>query len=211
MAFTEHYHTKFEEGKLYHVYNRTVDKMPLFKSNENYKFFLRKYDQYLSSFVDTYAYCLLGNHFHLLVSIKNLNDFKNSDPATFEKMVALTDHDVVSRQFRKFFQSYAMAFNKQHERTGTLFQTPFKRALVDNDKYFTQLVYYIHANPQLHGIIDDFKKWEWSSYGRILIEKPSKLKKQEVISWFGNKEKYSQFHGQDQKIQMDKGHLLDDD
>jgi putative transposase len=94
---------------------------------------------YLSPVVETYAYCLLGNHFHLLIRI--------SDLTTFEKLSNLpgkTVHDIVSHQFRKFFQSYAMAFNKQHDRTGTLFQTPFKRAHVNNDRYFTQLICYIY-------------------------------------------------------------------
>lgn len=50
-----------------------------------------------------------------------------------------------------------MAFNKQQNRIGTLFQTPFKRALIDNAAYFTQLAHYIHANPQLHNLIDDLE------------------------------------------------------
>ena len=70
-----------------------------------------------------------------------------------------TTHDIISHQFRKFFQCCAMAFNKQHNRIGTLFQTPFKRALIDNAAYFIRLVYYIHANPQTHQLIDDFKEW----------------------------------------------------
>lgn len=212
MAFTQHYHTKFEEGKFYHVYNRSIDKKPMFKNAGNYQFFLKKYDQYLSPVIDTYAYCLLGNHFHLLVRVQDLASFRahQQDLSTSEKLTNLSAHDLVSRQFRKFFQSYAMAFNKQQDRTGTLFQTPFKRALVDNDNYFTQLVYYIHSNPQLHKLVDDFKDWEWSSYGRVLIDKPSKLKKQEVIDWFGSKKSYEQFHAKYQKIMLDKHLFLED-
>ena len=103
-----------------------------------------------------------------------------------------------------------MAFNIQQDRTGTLFQTPFKRAIVDSDQYFTQLVYYIHANPQLHGLIDDFREWKWSSYDRILIEKPSKLKKQEVINWFGNKNAYKEFHSVNQKIIYNEKYIVED-
>jgi putative transposase len=55
MAHTEHYYTKFEEGKFYHIYNRTVDRKPMFNNEGNYKFFLRKYDLYLSSVIETYA------------------------------------------------------------------------------------------------------------------------------------------------------------
>ena len=71
MARTDHYYTKFEEGRFYHIYNRAVDKKPLFKNLDNYEFFLKKYDQYLSPVIDTYAYCLLGNHFHLMVRVKD--------------------------------------------------------------------------------------------------------------------------------------------
>ena len=207
MALTEHYHTKFEEGKFYHLYNRSVDRKPMFNNDGNYEFFLRKYDLYLSPVVDTYAYCLLGNHFHLLVRIQDLTTFKEIHILPAEKHA----HDIVSHQLRKFFQSYAMAFNKQNDRIGTLFQTPIKRALVDNDNYFTQLIYYIHANPELHGLIDDFKDWKWSSYGRILAENPSKLKKKEVIEWFGGKDAYQVFHSNSQKLTPNKKYILEED
>lgn len=210
MAATEHYYTKFVEGQYYHVYNRSVDKKALFKGNDNYYYFLKKYDEYLSQLVDTFAFCLLGNHFHLLIRIQDLSAFRIADIDKIEQRQSLSAHDIVSRQFRKFFQSYSMAFNKQQNRVGTLFQTPFKRVLVDNNHYFRQLVYYIHANPQLHGIIDDFKKWEWSSYGRILIDKPTKLKKQEVISWYGTRDAYTNYHLVSEEIQLDKKYLVED-
>jgi putative transposase len=203
MAKTEHYYTKFEEESFYHVYNRTVDKKPMFKNDGNYEYFLKQYDKYLSSVVDTYSYCLLGNHFHLFIKVRNLQDL-----TTFKKLSNLplsnpnkqnlqdqkSVHHIVSDQFRKFFQSYSMSFNKQQQRIGTLFQTPFKRVLVERDDYFTNLVYYIHANPQLHKLIHDFRNWKWSSYKRFLIEKPSKLKKMEVLDWFGGMNRYLQYH-----------------
>lgn len=209
MAATEHYYTRFEPGCFYHVYNRSVDKKPMFKNWGNYEFFLRKYDQYLSPVVDTYAYCLLGNHFHLLVRVQDLT--------TFEKLSNLTNpakpqttHDVVSHQFQKFFQSYAMAFNKQHERIGTLFQTPFKRALVDNAGYFTNLVYYIHANPKLHGLITDFRDWKWSSYNRVLNETVTRLKKNEVLKWFDNRENYVRYHAENQVMNNSEPYFIED-
>lgn len=87
-----------------------------------------------------------------------------------------------------------MAFNKQQNRIGTLFQTPFKKALVDNDQYLTQLVYYIHANPQLHGLINDFRDWNWSSYNKILTDNVSQLKKNELLEWFGSKKEFVNFY-----------------
>jgi putative transposase len=213
MAKTEHYYTQFEEGHFYHVYNRTVDKQLMFRGDNNFEFFLKKYDEYLSSVIDTFAYCLLGNHFHFLIRVKeNLMD--NLDLTTFQKLSNLPDanpvHHIVSHQFRKFFQSYAMAFNKQHNRVGTLFQTPFKRAMVNSDTYFTQLVYYIHSNPQHHDLTDDFREWKWSSYNRILIDKPSKLRKTEVIEWFGNMQAYQDYHNSFQKNMMDEKILFEE-
>ena len=58
-------------------------------------------------------------------------------------------------------------------------------------------------------MIEDFKNWEWSSYSRILIEKPSKLMKLEVMDWFGNKNYYEEFHAINQKLSIDKKCLLD--
>jgi putative transposase len=192
MAKKAHYLTHFEAGRFYHVYNRTVDKKPMFKTTRNYEFFLKKYDHYLSPVLDTYAYNLLGNHFHLMVRIKSYLEL-----ATFKKLPtldALTTHQIVSHQFQKFFQSYAMAFNKQENRTGALFQEPFKRALIDNDAYFTRLVFYIHTNASHHNLVENFRDWSWSSYGRIMIEKPSRLMKKEVLDWFGGNEQYLVFH-----------------
>jgi len=215
MAKTEHYYTVFEEGCFYHIYNRTIDKQPMFRNEGNFEFFLKQYDKYLSSVTDTYAYCLLGNHFHILLRVKeNLGAIQNftaslklsNHPNSDDK----NSHDIVSHQFRKFFQSYAMAFNKQHDRVGTLFQTPFKRALVQSDAYFTQLVYYIHSNPLHHGLIDDFRDWQWSSYNRILLDKPTKLKKQEILDWFGGKSAYEQYHDSLQKLMLEEKLLFED-
>src|ERR1700709_2847473 len=98
MAKTEHYYTKFEAGDFYHIYNRTIDKQPMFKNEGNYEFFLRKYDEYLSGVVDTYAYCLLGNHFHILIQVRD-----EADLTTFKKLsnlnVERSAHDLVSHQF----------------------------------------------------------------------------------------------------------------
>ncbi len=214
MAKTEHYYTRFEEGRYYHIYNRTVDKQAMFRNDANYHFFLKRYDEYISPVAETFAYCLLGNHFHLLIRVKE--DLHAIDLTTFKKLSNLGNdkpksvHEIVSHQFRKFFQSYSMAYNKQHNRIGTLFQTPFKRALVDKDSYYTQLIYYIHTNPQLHRLIDDFRDWPYSSYKRMLIEKPSKLMKKEVLDWFGDTNRYKEYH-QMQHEMISETHLLLDD
>ena len=206
MAKTEHYFTQFESNAFYHVYNRTVDKSKLFSNGGNYIYFLRKLDEYLTDYVEIYAYCLLGNHFHLLIRIlpektikENLSKFHKNNP---ERILSTSKSiindksvsEIISHQFKKFFQAYAMAYNKQQNRVGTLFQTPFKRALVENTEYFKSLVYYIHANPKLHGIAKDFSTYNWSSFSRILIDKDSKLRKKELLEWFGGIQGFLDYH-----------------
>jgi len=195
MAKEEHYHTKFECDNSYHVYNRSVDLKPMFKNRGNYLFFLKRYGDFLSEVVDTYAYNLLGNHFHLCIRIKSeeeINKFKAENKVYKDKEV----HLIISAQFKRLFQSYSLAFNKQHQRIGTLFQKPFKRALIDNQKYLLNTITYIHQNAQHHGLVDDFRDWEWSSYNSLLGDKETKLKRIETLKLFGSLDAFNDSNNQ---------------
>lgn len=68
----KNYYPPLEAGKTYHIYNRGINGTTIFKSDANYRHFLKLYDEHCSCMVDTYAYCLLGNHFHLLVKVKDI-------------------------------------------------------------------------------------------------------------------------------------------
>ena len=83
--------------------------------------------------------------------------------------------------------------------------------MIDGDNYFTRIIYYIHANAQHHGIVKDFKDWPWSSYGSILSEKTSKLKKQDVINWFGTKEQYKDYHAAQSQILAKDEFIFEDE
>jgi len=63
------YHTPFYSNQFYHIYNRGNNGEKIFYTSENYLFFLKRYDHYLSDYADTYAYCLLPNHFHFLIKV----------------------------------------------------------------------------------------------------------------------------------------------
>lgn len=180
------YKQPLEHGSFYHIYNRGNNGENLFYNHENYQFFLRRYDEFLSPLVETYAFCLLPNHFHLLIRVK---DFLEVSP--FEKVKPLPH-----QAFQRFFTSYAMAINKQQGRTGSLFQKPFKRLKVNSTKYLANLVFYIHANPRLHKIAPDFRDYPWSSYNRILNKKPSALSKTAVLEWFSTPANYVAYHAQ---------------
>jgi hypothetical protein len=210
MAKKEHYFTRFENDGIYHIYNRTVDRKPMFVSEDNYAFFIRQFDKYLSDYIKIYSYNLLGNHFHFMIKVNDLTDLttvEKSDLTTVEKsdLTTLrelsnlnkkpkTTHDVVSHQFKKFFQSYAMAFNKQQNRIGTLFQTPFKRVRVKDEQYLQELVCYINTNAQKHGSVVNFTEWKWSSYAKTILNKQTKILKTDVINYFDNLENFIYCH-----------------
>jgi REP element-mobilizing transposase RayT len=199
MAKAIHYQTPLESSKFFHIYNRAIGKDLLFLTDENYRYFLQKYNEYLSDYVETYAYCLMGNHFHFLIRVKdelpssqltNLQDLSIDAVPHLSSFQNLTNvkskekyepHQIISLQFKNLFIAYTKAFNKQHCRYGGLFQTPFKRVEVDSDLYFTRLVYYIHTNPRHHEIMNDFENYAWSSYGSLLSEKFTKLKREELM------------------------------
>ena len=196
MAKKEHYYTRFENDGIYHVYNRTVDRKPMFTSSENYAYFIRQFDKYLSNYIKIYAYNLLGNHFHFIIKVNDLTDL-----TTFQKLSNLelpnkqkTTHDIVSHQFKKFFQSYAMVFNKEQNRIGTLFQTPFKRVRVEDENYLRELACYINTNAQKHSLVKDFRDWKWSSYHNTISNKDTKLLKEELMGYFGDIDNFEYCH-----------------
>ncbi len=196
------YEVPLETGKYYHIYNRGINGTNLFFEERNYLFFLEKYSFYMSKVLETYAYCLLGNHFHLLVKVK---DNLNLDLTGFKNLSGLNTglntknglhapDRLVSKKFSDFFNSYTKSINKAQNRTGGLFETPFKRKVVNSDTYFTQLIWYIHFNPQKHGFISDFKDYPYSSYKSNFSNKLSKFAQDQVIDWFGNENNYRNFH-----------------
>jgi len=142
-----------ESDRFYHIFNRGNNFENIFYKPKNYLYFLQKYDLYLSDYIDTYAYCLLPNHFHLLVKTKDSIFLKDRILNNSEEI-----GKAVSEQFRYFFISYAMSINIQEGRNGSLFLKNFKRILVDNEQYLKQMIYYIHYNPLKHNITDDYSK-----------------------------------------------------
>lgn len=192
MTKTDYYIPLYKNG-IYHIYNRGNGKEKIFYNKENYHYFLRQYDNFLSELVDTFAFCLLPNHFHLLIRIKH-------DSPEF-----------ISEAFRKFFISYSMSLNKQLQRRGSLFQRGFKRKLIEEEKYFYAAVYYIHANPVHHGITEDLTDYNYSSYGIIAGEKETWLKKNTVIDWFGTLEKFIDFHKNSKTKKTDDNFIIEDE
>ncbi len=171
------YHDFFEGYKFYHVYNRTINKEVCYKSPGNYSYFLKRFREYISPHTLTYAYCLMPTHYHFLLQV---NDG--------------VSNDFLERQFKDFLSGYALAFNKELKRHGSLFQKGFKRIHVDSEGYLAMLIHYIHHNPIHHGYATDFSKWKYSSYNAILSEKPTLVCRNQVLELFRNKEEFVRFH-----------------
>jgi REP element-mobilizing transposase RayT len=194
-----------EPEKFYHIYNRGIDGCSIFKKDSHYTKFLEKYAYHLVNVVETYAYCLLGNHFHFLVRIKSEEVIRNS----FPHLVKSEIDELISKQFAHLFNGYAQYFNHATERTGGLFEAPFRRILVDSDSYFSRMVYYIHANPQKHSFLSDFRDYPYSSYHSHLSQKATKLERESVLSWFGDKDIYTTFHGSLQDLSTIEDLMID--
>jgi REP element-mobilizing transposase RayT len=89
------------------------------------------------------AYCLMGNHYHLVVHTREPN---------------------LSRLMRHVNGVYTQAFNRRHGMVGHLFQGRFKAILVDGDAYLLRLCRYVERNPVAAGLVANAGDWVWSSY-----------------------------------------------
>ncbi len=167
-----------EHGQYYHIYNHGVGGRDLFRDTNNYEYFLALYDTYISPIAETYAWCLMPNHFHLLVRIK-----EESEVVVNNELKIGTP----SQQFSKLFNAYAQAFNKYHQTHGTLFERPFRRKLFNSDDYRKRVVVYIHNNPVHHGFCKHPLEYPWSSYLACTTENLTNVKRDEVMGWFGGR------------------------
>ncbi|WP_306567009.1 hypothetical protein [Flavobacterium lindanitolerans] len=187
-----------EPERFYHVFNRGNNGIDLFYDTDCYYHFLRLYEKYMEPVAETYAWCLLKNHFHLLIYIKPRNEIDSSKLkySTVEKPNVIS----ASKQFSHLFNAYTQAINKRFKRTGSLFEKPFHRKLVASNDYFQKLVFYIHNNPVHHGFCKNINDYPWSSYGSIISEKPTKIKRKEVIDAFYNLDNFIAYHNQNQDL-----------
>lgn len=181
--------TFLEPGKFYHIYTRGNNKETIFKEQENYFYFLHLYRTYIAPYTNTFAYCLLPNHFHLLIQVKEEGQFNVLNKETGEVY-----YINLQRQFSHLLNAYTKAVNKRYNRTGSLFQERFKRKEITSEAYFTRLIFYIHHNPQHHNLIDDFSDWPYSSYHSMLSKSTTLLQRENVLDWFGGRDWYRKFH-----------------
>ena len=161
----------FEPEQLYHIFNRGNDKQKIFFTRDNYYYFLEKVKQGLLTHCEILAYCLMPNHFHLLVSTKlKLNN---------KKFISSIAH---------LLSSYARGIQIQENITGSLFQKKTRAKCLtlstdgsmDPDEYYPLICFnYIHQNPFKAGLVKKmspltgdhpkgWEEWEFSSFNDYL-------------------------------------------
>lgn len=199
---------KLVSNNIYHVYNRGVEKRHIFLDGSNYSRFIDgliifndikpiinpkqriiniKNGSYKRTpLVDILAFCLMTNHFHLL--LKQIVD------------------GGITEFMRKLGDGYVKYFNIKHDRVGTLFQGKFKSVLIENDSQFLYIPHYIHLNPldllypnwrekgikNVTAALNFLDSYRWSSYGDY-TEKPNfslVLKKDILSEYFSGAEEY---------------------
>lgn len=183
--------------QVYHIYNRANGSERLFLKDSHYFEFLEKYRLYIAPIADTHAYCLLPNHFHLLVRIKSQEEvekfFASAYPLSESPGLSESGFKLV-KQFGNLFSSYTQWLNKKTERKGSLFTPKFKRKLVGDSEYFTQLVAYIHTNPIKHGLTDNLYEWAYSSFHAYTTYNNSQITTDIILDFFGGKNALIDFH-----------------
>lgn len=153
----------------YHVGSRGVDKRPIFDVVENDRVYFLVL---LSRVVERYgwlchAYCLMGNHFHLLVETPDAN---------------------IAAGMQYLKGRYAAWFNEECERVGALFERRYFGELVETEKHAYELARYLVLNPVRAGLCEHPRDWEWSSYRAEvgLVRRPAFLQGRYVRNLFGD-------------------------
>lgn len=151
---------------IYHVFARGNNRENIFFVTEDFQRFYHNLVRFRDSLNFTlYAYCLLPNHFHLLL---------RSGKVPLSKIMQV------------LMTAYTMYINKKHGRVGHVFQGRFKSIVVEKETYLLELLRYIHLNPVKAGLVDKADQYPWSSYIKYLTpgEEDFLVETKEIMSMF---------------------------
>ncbi|MBF0239999.1 MAG: transposase [SAR324 cluster bacterium] len=167
-------------GAVYHITSRGNARAPIFLVNPDRNLFLQILEETILRFEwSCHAYCLMDNHYHLLIE---------------------TSQSTLSKGMRHLNGVYTQKFNRAHDRVGHIFQGRFKAILLEKDTHLLELSRYIVLNPVRAGMVSQVEEWLWSSYHKTVGNQttPRFLKTDWLLSQFsGNHKKacsmYQQF------------------
>jgi len=174
---------KLEKSYIYHIYNQGNNRQAIFFNRDNYLFFLKKIKAHITPYSDILAWCLMPNHFHLMVLVNNLA--LNEHTEGFAQSETLGNR-TLNQSIGIMLHSYTNAINKQQNRTGSLFRKLTKAECLNcpngitpsfyNTEFKTQIhtahpelqypqmcFNYIHQNPVKAGLVKTETDWEFSS------------------------------------------------
>jgi putative transposase len=178
-------------GTFFHIYNRGNNHENIFFQQRNYDYFMELWWKHTGQIAQTWAYCLLRNHFHAVVFIKNKEDLTGLNVKIKQP----------SQYFSNFFNAYARGVNIATQRTGAVFERPFKRIPVGNEAYLIRLVVYVHQNPQKHNFENNFRDWNYSSYHELVANIPTHLERNRMMQLFGSQEDFIRIHQEIQPLE----------
>lgn len=195
-------------NKIYHVYNHANANDLLFESNYCYDIFLEKLTNYITPYADIYAFCLMPNHFHMVLKIHSEEEVVRAiqlihnpfNRPAGRRAVAIRLNQLqnpdkfFSKRFADCFNSFAKHTNLVRHRRGSLFMKSFKNIVVDTEHYMSYLIYYVHINPVKHEFRKTVQQWQWSSYRAYIKDEFDFVKKDFVLNHFGGIEAFIDYH-----------------
>lgn len=194
----------FYPAAYYHVYHQGNAGESIFKSDENFNYFLRKYREYIFPVAETYAYCLMPNHFHFAIRLREEEVIRKFLSSRFMELhpnkIQQTPETpkelakAISKHFGDFLNGYSQAFNKWHGRKGRLFSESLQRRVVENIFYFKNLIQYIHLNPVHHGFCKVADEWLYSSIHAYLSALQTKVEREKGLALFAGLKGFQDFH-----------------
>lgn len=193
------FHIPLHPGKIYHLFTHAIGNECLFKNDNNYIYFLNKFAFHTEWVASVLSYCLMPNHFHFSVRIRDEKDcIEHFEFIKEKKYISGNDDlpDFIMERFSNCLNSYTKSFNKVFNRRGALFNDFLKRNIVDNIPYLENLINYHHFNPVHHGFVKDPLDWTWSSIHTYLLNKKSIIDKELVVDLTGSPEFIWLSHGQ---------------
>jgi putative transposase len=194
---------ELKTGFYYHIFNRGINSSDIFFTDKDYVRFLDRIIYYLYPAAEIYAYCLLRNHFHLLIRIRTyeeqaeLYNLLKENPPEKELYGVKFNHFKPYRtswQIGHLLNSHTKYINTSLIRTGDLFEGRFKRKVIDSNFYLSQIICYIHRNPIHHKISKCYDEYLYSSFNQLVTGTAAFLEKNKVFDIFGTKENFISAH-----------------